>query len=282
MKTLYVSDMDGTLLGADSQVSERSRSIIAELSDAGALITVATARTPATVGPLLRGTRMRPPAVVMTGAALWRPQRGYEHVRYMQPADTRSSLEACAGCGVHPFVYTMGPDGVLDVYHGADAPLNRAEQSFYDQRRHLALKRFHLRQPLPDTALERTILLCALGHLDRTDAAAVELASRTRCAVQSYPDAIDRSTGILEVFAPGVSKAAAIELVRTLTGAERTVAFGDNLNDLPMLEAADVAVAVENALPAVRQAADTVTGPNSADSVALYIAADFNKQTYQI
>ena len=31
------------------------------------------------------------------------------------------------------------------------------------------------------------------------------------------------------------------------TGADRVVAFGDNLNDIPMLQAADVAVAVENA-----------------------------------
>ncbi len=70
-RTLYVSDMDGTLLGADSCVSERSRRIISDLTEQGALITVATARTPATVQPLLAGVEMAPPAVVMTGAALW-------------------------------------------------------------------------------------------------------------------------------------------------------------------------------------------------------------------
>lgn len=149
ISTLYVSDMDGTLLGADSQVSEHSRSILADLSADGALITVATARTPATVGPLLRGCGMRVPAVVMTGAALWSAHTGYSHVCYMAPDDVDTALQACAACGVHPFVYTMGPDGVLDVYHEAEAPLNRAEQGFYEQRRHLQLKRFHLRRELP-------------------------------------------------------------------------------------------------------------------------------------
>lgn len=43
--TLYVSDMDGTLLGADSRVSELSREIISGLSRQGHNITVATART---------------------------------------------------------------------------------------------------------------------------------------------------------------------------------------------------------------------------------------------
>ena len=60
-----------------------------------------------------------------------------------------------------------------------------------------------------------------------------------------------------------------------MSGATRVVAFGDNLNDLPMLAAADLAVAVENALPQVRQAADIVIGPNTADSVARFILSDF-------
>ena len=274
-KTLYVSDMDGTLLGADSQVSERSRRIIADLSAQGALITVATARTPATVSCLLRGTGISVPAVVMTGSALWSPESGYAEVSYMPPADVDAVLSECAVHGVHPFVYTMGEDGVLDVYHDAVGPLNRAEQAFYDERRNLALKRFHLHRSLPDEARARTILLCALGRLEATDAAARALSAGTRCAVQSYPDAIMRETGILEIFAPGVSKAAAISRVKQLTGAERVVAFGDNLNDLPMLAAADEAVAVANALPEVRAAAHTVIGPNTADAVALYIARDF-------
>ena len=55
-------------------------------------------------------------------------------------------------------------------------------------------------------------------------------------------------------------------------GADRIVAFGDNVNDLPMMREADLAVAVENALPEVKEAADIVIGPNTDDSVALFIA----------
>jgi hydroxymethylpyrimidine pyrophosphatase-like HAD family hydrolase len=55
--------------------------------------------------------------------------------------------------------------------------------------------------------------------------------------------------------------------------AERLVVYGDNLNDLPMMKVADVAVAVENALPEVKAAADVVIGANSDDSVAKHILA---------
>ncbi|MDE6498954.1 MAG: Cof-type HAD-IIB family hydrolase [Muribaculaceae bacterium] len=277
-RTLYVSDMDGTLLGADSRVSERSRLIISDLTEQGALITVATARTPATVQPLLAGVAMAPPAIVMTGAALWTRRAGhgsYSRVCYMDPADVDAVVRVCAACDVHPFVYTMGTDGgVLDVYHDA-AEMNRAEQSFYDQRRHLRLKHFHTRRALPAEARCRTILFCALGRLTDTDAAARELAACTGCSVQSYPDVVLPDTGVLEVFAPGVSKAAAIEQVKARMGAERVVVFGDNLNDLPMFAVADVAVAVANALPQVREAAHVVIGPNTADSVARFIESDF-------
>ena len=51
--------------------------------------------------------------------------------------------------------------------------------------------------------------------------------------------------------------------------------FGDNLNDLPMMRVADLAVAVENALPQTKAEAHKVIGPNTADSVARFIHEDF-------
>ena len=81
--------------------------------------------------------------------------------------------------------------------------------------------------------------------------------------------------GLLEIFAPGVSKAAAVDRLRTLTGADEVTVFGDNLNDLPMMAVADRAIAVGNALEAVRDAADEIIGANSTDSVARYIASHY-------
>ena len=52
--------------------------------------------------------------------------------------------------------------------------------------------------------------------------------------------------------------------------------FGDNLNDLPMMAVADVAVAVDNALPQVKEAADIIIGPNTANSVARFIKQDYD------
>ena len=53
-----------------------------------------------------------------------------------------------------------------------------------------------------------------------------------------------------------------------MTGADRVVVYGDNLNDLPMFAVADEAVAVANARPQVLAAADRIIGRNTDDSVA--------------
>ena len=68
-----------------------------------------------------------------------------------------------------------------------------------------------------------------------------------------------------------MSKARAVQDLARQLGADRIVVFGDNLNDLSMMAVADEAVAVANAFPEVKAAADVVIGPNSADSVAKYI-----------
>ena len=96
-------------------------------------------------------------------------------------------------------------------------------------------------------------------------------ASVPACSVMVYHDIFDESEGYLEIFTAGTSKAAAIRKLAREVGAGRVVVFGDNRNDIAMMQAADHSVAVGNAFPEVRAAASEVIGPNTADSVARWI-----------
>lgn len=275
--TLYVTDMDGTLLGADSRLSAESSEIITALSREGHNITVATARTPATVVPLLEGTLTLPPAIVITGAALWHRGRdgGYGDVRFFTPELYDGLCGLFAAHGLSPFVYTL-PEGssVIQVYREPRTRMNQAEEVFVEERQFLKLKQFHLQEPAPDEASAHTVLFFAMGPLDRILRAGAGIRGSLSCTVSAYPDIFMKDTGILEVLASGVSKAAAVRSLARRLGARRVVAFGDNLNDLPMLAVADEAVAVGNALPEVKAAATRVIGPNTASSVARFIESD--------
>lgn len=270
--TLYISDMDGTLLDNNSQVSPTSRAIISELSHRGALITVATARTPATVVPLLEGTYTRVPAIVMTGAALWdRERREMFNTKLLENA-----LEIAGIFGrynINPFVYTVTSPGHLDVFHPRE--MTRPEEEFYRLRRDLTLKKFHIGVKPSSQDFDRTILLFGYGPTESMAPLATELQSQGECSVSYYPDILNKERSLIEVFAPGVSKALAVKELSEHIGADRVVVFGDNLNDLSMMAVADLSVAVDNAFPEVKAAAGLVIGPNSADSVARFIEANY-------
>lgn len=268
--------MDGTLLNNDGAVSATSSEIISKLTRRGALISVATARTPATVEHILAGTATADDLVVMTGATLWsRRHASFEGIHVMPEYDVRAMLGIFREHGMHPFCYALRDNSHLDVFHSAPT-LSTAEEGFVNMRRNLRLKTFHLGEPCPEDACGRVVLFFGMGPKDDIVRVAERLREVSDCYISYYKDTYTPDLWLLEIFAPGVSKAAGVAQLKEHVGADRVVAFGDNLNDIPMLQMADVAVAVGNALPEVKAIAHKVIGTNTADSVARFIEEDFS------
>lgn len=277
-KTLYVSDMDGTLLSPETVVTPRSAELLNEAISRGALFTIATARTPATVAHLLRDVRMNLPAAVMTGSVLWHPAEGsYDSVHFHHRDEVRRLLEIYRSSGLPTFIYAL-EDGLIQVYH--IGPLSDRERTFIDERRHSAFKRIHVpdsgESALPEN-LDNVLLFFAMQPSGQVERTYKRICREADCTPVFYHDMFGPEIGMLEVFAAGSSKAVAIRALADAVGADRIVAFGDNVNDLPLLRMADVAVAVENAVPEVKAGADIVIGSNAEDSVARFILEDFEK-----
>lgn len=273
MKKLFITDLDGTLLNRESLVSDTSAQIISNLSNRGINITVATARTPATVEPLLYKTITNPPAVVMTGAALWDRQKlQFIDPIYIEPLATEKITATCCRFGINPFIYSIVDNKIVDTrFFGQPTP---NEQKFINQRNNLTLKQIstHPHISLSQIASQNnTILIFALGTTTQISRLAEALRAENAYSISAYSDNLNPSISYIEIFAPGVDKASAIKKLKTKTGAQHLTVFGDNLNDLPMMAVADVAIAVENALPQVKEAADIVIGSHDCDSVARYI-----------
>ena len=278
-KTLYVTDLDGTLLNADSRVSDESAAMLTRLAKEGVMVTPATARTPATVQPLLAkvgqsfytddsGIRHPLPAIVMTGAGMWnRAEARFDSCTLIPEEDALRIRDIFAGAELRPFVYCLSGDSFLNVYH--PAAMTRRENGFYQERRHLELKRFHLDQQ--PSVWNRVALFFAIGPVRSVEKVTSELRGATNCAAAWYPDIMVPDTGLVDLYAPGVSKAHAVRELAGVVGADEVVVFGDNLNDIPMMQVADVAVAVGNALPQVREQADVVIGHNTEDAVPRFI-----------
>ncbi len=77
--------------------------------------------------------------------------------------------------------------------------------------------------------------------------------------------------GCLELRHPQASKEAEVERICRENRFEQTVAFGDGANDAGMLRFADLGIAMGNAYPPAREAADQICLPVEEDGVADYL-----------
>lgn len=107
IKTLYVSDMDGTLLDDSSQLSPGTIALLNHIiGEMGGLFTVATARTPATVVPLMQNVHATLPFIVIGGSAMWNPVTGaFEHTRGIDDITVNAVADVFDRHNLYPFIY---------------------------------------------------------------------------------------------------------------------------------------------------------------------------------
>ena len=70
MKTLYISDLDGTLLNTKSVLSDFTKETLNSLTQQGVMFSVATARTTATVMKIFSNVSLPLPVILMSGAVV--------------------------------------------------------------------------------------------------------------------------------------------------------------------------------------------------------------------
>ena len=272
--TLYVSDLDGTLLNSHSVVSDTTADRLNHLiKEHHLLFTVATARTPATVSQLMARIDTPLPYIVMAGAALWNnAEWSYSELRVIDNDIVGQLVDIYAMHEIHPFIYRIH-DNCIHAHHIPSLTL--LERDFIRQRLQTPLKKMITSEQLPIYAADPAVLVYSMGDYAALRTIADEIEQQhVACTVMCYHDIFDHNLGYLEIYAQGTTKAAAIRHLAQQVNAERVVVFGDNLNDIPMMQTANWSVAVGNAFDEVKACANEVIDTNDNDAVARWIARD--------
>ena len=71
MTTLYISDLDGTLLNSEKHVSEKTMKTINSLIEKGVLFTIATGRSATTTIPILSRLTINIPIILLNGVIIY-------------------------------------------------------------------------------------------------------------------------------------------------------------------------------------------------------------------
>ena len=275
--TLYVSDLDGTLLNSSSMLSDTTVERLNYLiSKRDINFTIATARTPATVTTLMERVNTNMPYIVMAGAAFWNNNsREYSGVRIIATKIITSLLDIFCDSYINPFIYRCHGNC---IYAHHIPHLSANEQAFISERQIPSLKQMVYDNTLTANDKDGAMLVMSMGDYVELRRVADEINRRgIACTYMCYHDIFDQSQGFLEIYAQGTTKAAAIKQMAKETGASRIVVFGDNLNDIPMMKIADCSVAVGNAFNEVKEFASEVTLTNNEDAVVRWIENDILK-----
>lgn len=275
-KTLYVSDLDGTLLNDSSVLSDETTEKLNALIDKGALFTVATARTPATVVTLMESIRTRLPFIVMAGCALWdNEKKDYISARIIGKEYISRLIDIFNRHGNNPFVYQRRSNKIA-VMHTED--MTAEERDFITPRLATPYKELKIAEKDKMASMaENVMLLFSMGKFASLREIADDIDREgIPCFYNCYHDIFSEEDGLIDLYAEGTTKALAINELANKIGAERIVVFGDNLNDIPMMKAADWSVAVGNAFEEVKSVASEVIGKNTDNSVADWIWNDYN------
>ncbi len=254
-----VTDLDGTLFGPDLIVSSRTRAALRRWTARGGIVAIATGRMFRATRPIAEDLGVTTPLICYQGAWIRHPLTLEDtwH-RTLEPALAREAIAALEAAG---FGLQLFQDDELHVTDIGPA-----------QRAYMALSRItprvvsHWDEVFAAGAPTKIVAIASEAEVRHQVQALRARFGEALYVVQSQPT-------FLEVAHGEVNKGVA--LTKLAVGLDiplsEVVAVGDGQNDVDMIRAAGLGVAMGGGHPELRAAADRVTGTLAADGVARLI-----------
>ncbi|WP_445636195.1 Haloacid dehalogenase [Nostoc sp. DSM 114161] len=276
MNTVYISDLDGTLLGNNAKLSSFSKEVLNELLQKGLLFTVASARSVVSMQTMLKGLNLRLPVIEFNGAFISDFDSGrHEIINSITPDIVESIYKLILEFRCVPFVSSF--NGTEDCVYYKDV-INDGMRWYLNDRLTNKDRRWRTIEDLTHSFSDRVVCLTVIGH-------AQQLLELESAIIEIHGASVE--THLIEnQYSPGwywltihdyrATKDQAIQTLVENYGLKESeiVVFGDQINDIKMFKIATRAIAVANANPEVKRYATLVIGSNAEDSVVKYILQD--------
>lgn len=264
-KTLYVSDLDGTLLRCDQTISPFTAQTLHALTEKGMLFSYATARSLVTASKVTMGLSVNIPVITYNGAFVMESKTGKRLISHVFSKDEATRiLNTCLCHEVMPIVFSLADEKERFCYIAEKE--SRGAKAFLATR-----KEDFRRQPV---LYKEALYEGEIFHITCIDEKE-KLVPLYEEFKEEFPCVFERDLYSgeqwLEFHPCGATKAEAILHLKEYLGCERVVCFGDGKNDIPMFEVADEAYAMANADAELKKIATSVIGCHEDDGVAKWL-----------
>ena len=255
------SDVDGTLLNSAHRVTPRTAEWIRKLGEMDIPFVIVSARSPSGIYPIMKRNGFRSALIAYSGALIMDEDRNVLYNRQI-PRDLAAGIERF-------FNEKKRSDKSFDmswcIYSAddwispdrSDPRIMREEQIVEAQSREGTVEDL-----APGAGVNKFLCICAPGTI-------LEIEKEVK---KNFPEveAVKSSDILLEIMAKGISKADALERYCAHLGItpQETIAFGDNYNDVEMLEAAGISCVMGNAPEEILRRFPLHTADNDHDGIA--------------
>jgi len=264
MNSLYVSDLDGTLLTSGETLSPFTVDTINGLTSRGMLFSYATARSLVTAKRVTRGLNARFPLIVYNGAFIVDNVTEEILLAHYFEDDIAEVFEKLFENEIYPIVYAYinGVERFSFVPEKCTPGMRKFIQSRKGDRR-----TNRVNEPVELTKGNPFYITC------------IDTPEKLGPLYEGYKDKYhavyqrDIYTGEqwLELMPKQASKSNAIKELKEMLGCDKLVTFGDGKNDIDMFEISDEAYAVENADWELKAIATGIIESNNNDGVAKWL-----------
>ena len=253
---LLAIDLDGTLLRSDHRLSERNRLAIRGAMQQGVEIVLATGKTRNSALELIEDLDINSPGIFMQGLITY---NGDGTVRRRHIMDKQIAQHVFALAELHSFraiaysdnrAFSLMPDEVSDRMTEYGEPEAELVASWHEVLNAIDINKIILYDAEDRVAVLREQIRESIGayvHVTRANIA-----------------------GMLEVLPGNTSKGQSLKLLLEEMGIEprNALAIGDGENDIEMLQAVGIGVAMGNAVQLLKDAASEIVPSNDDDGVA--------------
>lgn len=260
-------DLDGTLLDDQGTVRPRNRETLRALESLGVHVMLATGRSTTATLPVLESVGLRSPLLSFNGSAIHCPQEG-RHIEERVLSNRVVARALAHGRERGYLTQVQLADGKF-----ATRPRNTSEERalcFFEDLQHV--DEF---DELPTEYVIRVIFYSdqhqdSIAFRDELSGTLIDPLFLTDFPLNLLVTHRESLLQVVDVHSPSRGKAEGLRFLKESFGvpADRVVAIGDASNDVHMLEAAGLGVAMADCCPRARSAADRVIGGNNSDAIA--------------
>lgn len=264
MKTLYISDLDGTLLRSDETISEYTSDVINRMTDRGILFSYATARSLITAKKVTGAINAQIPLITYNGTFIFDNVTEEILASNFFDHSVVDLLEDLFVHEVYPIVYAF-IDG-KEKFSFLPELCTRGMNTFLDSRK--GDIRTNSVMTIDDLKKGDIFYITCIDSPEKLQPLYEKYKESYHCV---YQRDIYSKEQWLEFLPQGASKANAVKQLKAMMKCDRVVVFGDGKNDIDMFELADEAYAVQNAHEDLKKYATAIIQSNDDDGVAKWL-----------